>query len=188
MEPTSDSASWKRSIETSPPWRISAVLTLFAIFVATASVAEGPSRAQMRGLDEQVQEIKSDVLAISAELGDLEERLLFPSDTQVSVFVALEDGAEFRLDSLQVVMNGEAVARHIYSFKELEALQKGGVQRIYTGNLPTGGHALEVVYAGKRVNGDDFEGSGRIEFRKDAGPELLGVTIAADTMLTLGAW
>ena len=81
-----------------------------------------------RGLDEQVQEIKSDVLAIAAELNQLEERLLFPSNTQVAVFVSLADGETFRLDSVQIQLDGKPVAHHIYTFKELEALQKGGVQ------------------------------------------------------------
>ena len=80
-------------------------------------------------------EIKSDVLGIAAELGNLEERLLYPSHTQVAVFVALERDDGFRLDAVQIELNGEQASHHIYSFKELEAMQKGGVQRIYTGNV-----------------------------------------------------
>jgi hypothetical protein len=120
-----------------------ALVALLALLAAASSAgAEDASREQMRSLDEQVQEIKSDVLGIAAELTLLEEKLLFPSNTQVAVFVSLGQEEDFRLDSVEIQIDGEPVARHIYSFKELEALQKGGVQRIYTGNLPTGEHDL----------------------------------------------
>ena len=87
--------------------------------------AEEISKKQIKGLDEQVQEIKSDVLAIAAELNHLEERLLYPSNTQVSGFVSLKADDTVVLDALELRMNGEAVAYHLYSYKELEALKKG---------------------------------------------------------------
>lgn len=111
--------------------------------------AEEVSRDQIKGLDEQVQDIKKDVLAISAELTQLEEKLLYPSNTQVSLFVSFEKGAKFRLDAVKVKIDGKDVAHHIYTFKELEALQSGGVQRVYTGNIRAGEHALEVSLIAK---------------------------------------
>jgi hypothetical protein len=100
---------------------------------------------QMRGLDEEVQEIKSDVLRISQELSRLEEKLLYPSGTQVAVFVELGKGDPLRLDAVRLQIDGQLVAHYIYSFKELEALRKGGVQRLYVGNVTTGEHQLEVL-------------------------------------------
>ena len=146
----------------------------------------------MRSLDEQVQEIKSDVLGIAAELGRLEERLLYPSNTQVVVFVSLAEGETLRLDSVQIQIDGEPAARHIYSAKELEALQKGGVQRIYTGNLATGEHRLEVSVAGKLPGGGDFRGNQGFTFRKDAEPKLVGITLAGqgsgNASIQLAGW
>src|SRR5882672_2825272 len=104
---------------------------------------------QMRGLDEQIQEVKSDVLRIAAELNQLEEKLLYPSGTQVAIFVAMAKGDKMRLDAVRLQIDGQLVAHYIYSFKELEALRKGGVQRIYVGNVATGDHQLEVLVDGK---------------------------------------
>src|SRR3990170_1980902 len=104
----------------------------------TASAADDSYRAQMKGLDEQVQEIKSDVLSIDAELRRLEEKLLYPSNTHVALFVGLAKGEALRLDAVQIQLDGKLVAHYIYSFKEVEALQMGGMQRIYTGNIATG--------------------------------------------------
>lgn len=140
--------------------------------------AEGVSRAQIKGLDEQVQEIKGDVIAIAAELNQLEEKLLFPSQTQVAVFVSLAEGEEFRVDSLEVRLDGETVATHLYTFKELEALRKGGVQRIHTGNLRTGRHEMQVHLKGKAAGGSHFERNGAFEVQKDVGPAFVEIVLA----------
>lgn len=150
------------------------------------------SREKMRGLDQQVQEIKSDVLGIAEELSRLEEKLLYPSNTEVAVFVSLAEGEAFRLDSAHVFLDGEPVAHHIYSFKELEALKKGGVQRIYTGNIATGEHRLEVSVAGKRPGGEEVRTTEQLAFRKGVEPKLLGITLSGGgsggARIQLGDW
>lgn len=132
----------------------------------------------MRSLDGQVQEIKSDVLNIASELNTLEERLLFPSHTQVSLFVSIAENEDFRLDAVQIEINGELATHHIYSFKELDALQNGGVQKIYTGNLTTGEHNLLVTMTGKLKNGDDFSESGSFSLSKGVKPKSMGISLA----------
>jgi len=140
--------------------------------------AQDMSAQDMRSLDGQVQEIKSDVLSIAADLNALEERLLFPSDTQLAVFLAIEDDEDFRLDAVQIEINDELATHHIYSFKELEALQNGGVQRIYTGNVMTGQHDLGVTMIGKLKNGRDFSESQHFAFAKGVEPKALEITLA----------
>ena len=145
----------------------------------------------MRSLDQQVQEIKSDVLAIAAELSLLEERLLYPSGTQVAVFVSLAEGEEFRLDSVQIDVDGEPVAHHIYSFQELEALRKGGVQRLYTGNVQAGQHRLDVKVAGQLPGGRDFTGARSLQFTKEVEPKLVGLKLSGsegEAGIELGDW
>ena len=156
-----------------------------------ASVAVADSyREQMKGLDEQVQEIKSDVLSIDAELSRLEERLLYPSNTHFALFVGMGQGNPLRLDAMHVAIDGQQVAHYIYSFKELEALQQGGVQRIYTGNVTTGAHQLEVTVTGK-LDGKDYSRTERFTFDKRVEPKLVGITLAAPAAggtITIGDW
>src|SRR5215468_8854781 len=150
-----------------------------------------PEQQEMRGLDEQIQEIKSDALGIAAELNQLEEKLLYPSGTQVAIFVALAKGDQMRLDAVRLQIDGQLVAHYIYSFKELEALRKGGVQRIYVGNVSTGDHKLEVVVDGKLEGGADFSHTERFTFRKEEKPKLVGLTLAGSSgnnAITLGVW
>jgi len=150
--------------------------------------AESNDQKEMRGLDEQVQEIKSDVLAISSELSLLEEKLLYPSGTQVAVFIALAAGDPMRLDAVRLQIDGQLVAHYIYSFKELEALRKGGVQRIYVGNVATGDHQLEVLVDGKLGGGADFSRAEHFAFRKEVKPKLVGLTLAGNAPIALGEW
>ena len=140
--------------------------------------AQELSGNEMRSLDGQVQEIKSDVLNIASELSILEERLLYPSNTQIAVFVSIDKDEDFRLDAIQLEINGELATHHIYSFNELEALQKGGVQRIFTGNIPTGDHQLTITMMGKLKNGEDFTETDSFPFAKGIKPKALGVSLA----------
>jgi hypothetical protein len=171
-------------------WTVILSLTISG-FVA-AGRAEDASTQEMRSLDEQVQEIKSDVLGIAAELSRLEEKLLYPSSTELAVFVEIPGGDTFRLDAVQIHIDGQLATHYIYSFKELEALQNGGVQRVYTGNVATGQHQLEVAVNGKLKSGSDFSETATFEFAKGIEPKLLGMTLAApgsgQAAIQLGDW
>ena len=160
-------------------WLCMALFGVAILLVSVSTRAETVSKEQIKGLDEQVQEIKGDVLAIAAELNSLEERLLYPSNTQVSVFVSLKADDAFLLDSLELRMNGEAVAYHLYSYKELEALKKGGVQRIYTGNLSSGKHEVQVTMIGKSKGGSDLNHSESFWIEKSVRPKAVEINLAS---------
>ncbi len=155
------------------------VLGILVLALSQSALAQDASREQLKGLDEQVQETKSEVLSIAAELNQLEEKLLYPSNTQVALFVSLAQGETFRLDSVEIQLEGRPVARHIYTFKELEALQKGGVQNIYTGNLRIGAHELQVLMRGKSSGGGDIQQSGQFTIDKDIGPKIVEISLEA---------
>jgi hypothetical protein len=154
------------------------VISALLCICARPGSADDSARAQMKGLDEQVQEVKSDVLGIAADLNQLEEKLLYPSDTHLAVFVQLAHGETLRLDAVQIQIDGQLASHYIYSFKELDALRKGGVQRIYSGNIATGAHEIAVSVSGKLANGKDFSQSEHFPFTKEIKPKLLGVSLA----------
>jgi hypothetical protein len=154
------------------------VMLIALFFIRIPASGQEVSREQIKGLDEQVQEIKADVLSIAEQLNQLEERLLYPSNTHVAVFMSLAEGETFRLDSVEIQLDGKPVAHHIYTFKELEALQKGGVQRIYTGNIMAGAHDLQVSIQGKSSGGSDFQETGIFKVSKDVGPKVVEISLA----------
>ena len=93
---------------------------------------------------------------------------------------------------MQIQIDGQLVAHYIYSFKELEALRKGGVQRIYAGNVPTGAHQLDVSVAGKLDGGADYSHTEHFSFNKGVEPKLLGLTVSGPGSgrgpIELGNW
>jgi len=172
--------------------RVGRVLEIALVVSLAAGLAHAGAGEAMGGLDEQVQEIKSDVLGIANELRQLEEKLLYPSDTQVAVFVSLAEGDAVELSSVRIQIDGQPVAHHIYSFKELTALRKGGVQRVYTGNLQTGEHRIEVSMAGTLPGGSAFDQTESFPFQKNVEPKVVGLTLAGQTVggaqIQLGGW
>lgn len=172
-------------------WMMKGLKTVVAVVallvLAAPALAQEVTKEQIKGLDEQVQEIKSDALAIAAELKQLEEKLLYPSDTQVAVFVSMAGDEKVRLDAVEIQLDGKPAARHIYSFKELEALQKGGVQRIHTGNIMTGAHELQATFIGKTAGGSDFRKTETFTVSKEVGPKIVELTLANQNV-TLKDW
>lgn len=166
------------------------VLLLLLGVALSPAQQDDKQKQKMKSLDEEVQAIKSDVLRIAEELRRLEEKLLYPSGTQVAVFVALAKGDTMRLDAVRLQIDGQLVAHYIYSAKELEALRKGGVQRVYVGNVATGEHKLEVLVDGKLTNGTDYSRTEQFAFRKEIKPKLVELTIAGpdsgNTPIALG--
>ncbi len=154
------------------------VLAIFIMLAGSTAYGGDITKEQVKGLDEQVQEIKGDVLAISAELNQLEEKLMYPSNTEVSVFVSMKAGDNMRLDSIEVQMDGKPVATHIYSFKELDAIKKGGVQRVFTGNITTGAHDMKVTVMGKTSGGSDFTKTESFKVNKEVSPKIVEVALS----------
>jgi hypothetical protein len=155
------------------------ILAVSVFFFCLPAYGQEISREQIKGLDEQVQEIKTDVLSIAAELNQLEEKLLYPSNTQVALFVSMAESETFRLDSIEIELDGMPVAYHIYTFKELEALQQGGVQHLYNGNIRTGDHALQVSVTGKSGGGGDLKKTELFSVNKEVGPKIVEIALAA---------
>lgn len=151
------------------------LLCLSLVFVPL-NAAEQVTKEQIKGLDEQVQEIKKDVLGISAELNQLEETLLFPSNTQISFFVSLAKGAGFEPDAIMLKIDDKDVAHYIYSYKEVEALQKGGLQRVYTGNVRSGEHSVQVSVIGKSGGSKETE-TVTHKVTKGVGPQFVEIRL-----------
>lgn len=153
-------------------------LGLFVNLFASSVLAGEISKEQIKGLDEQVQEIKKDVLGISSELASLEEKLLYPSNTQVSVFVSFAEKAGFRLDAMDIKFDGEEVTHYVYTAREIEALRNGGVQRIYTGNISSGEHLVEVSFLGKSLLGGFYKENASYIFTKGVKPALVEIKLS----------
>jgi hypothetical protein len=144
---------------------------------STPPPAEGEPPADTRALDETVQDLKKDVVDLNKELFVLEEELLFPANTQVAVFVSMDIGTFFALDSLTLKIDNKEVANYLYTPREAEALLKGGVHRVYLGNLKVGEHQLVAIFNGKGPNETDYKRGANLKFEKGVGAKYLELKI-----------
>ncbi len=145
--------------------------------VRATPAAPGAGATNSATLDARAQEVKRDVIAINRDLQVLEEELLYPASTQVAVFVSLDVGKSFNLDAVQVKLDDKVVANYLYKPQELAALQRGGVQRVYLGNVSAGGHELVASFSGAGPNDRDYKRSATVKFDKGAEAKYIQLRI-----------
>jgi hypothetical protein len=144
---------------------------------APSGDAGAATAAGTRALDEQIQGLKKDVVDLNKDLFVLEEELLFPANTQVAVFVSMDVGDFFALDSVTLKIDNHDVSNYLYTPREVAALLKGGVQRLYVGNLKAGQHELVAFFNGKGPHDRDYRRAANIRFEKGVGAKYLELKI-----------
>ncbi len=149
--------------------------TLLLALVSAASA--GPTGNDAASLDADIQALKQDVIALNRDLYLLEEDLLYPASTQLAVFVSLDVGKFFSLDSVQLKIDDKIVSNYLYTGRELEALQRGGIQRLYMGNLKSGPHELVAIYTGKGPNGRDYRRGANLTVENGLGARFVELKI-----------
>lgn len=136
------------------------------------------SADSFKSLDEEVQALKKEVLDLNRELFVLEEELLFPANTQVAVFVSMDVGEFFALDSVTLKLDDKEVANYLYTEREAQALLKGGVHRVFIGNLKAGEHELVALFTGQGPHARDYRRGATIRLDKGVGAKYVELKIS----------
>jgi hypothetical protein len=144
---------------------------------AAAASAPVAASAPAAGLDKRIQDTKAEVIQLNRDLLVLEEELLFPANTQVALFVSMDVGKMFALDSVQVKVDDKLVANHLYTPMEVAALHRGGVQRLYLGNLKSGSHEVVAFFTGQGPHTRDYKRGTTIKFDKGREPKYIELRI-----------
>lgn len=144
---------------------------------ATPDASEASAMSETRALDQEVQSLKKDVVDLNRDLFVLEEELLFPANTQVAVFLSVDVGDFFALDSVTLKIDQKEVTNYLYTPREVDALLKGGVHRLFLGNLKVGQHELVAFFSGKGPNDRDYKRGATVKFEKGIGAKFLELKI-----------
>jgi hypothetical protein len=159
---------------------IPGALALIAGLAMAADASKAPPR-DPQGLDTRIQSLKQEAMELNRDLLVLEEELLFPAGTQVAVFVSLDVGTLFDLDSVELKLDNSMVTSYLYTERELRALQRGGVHRLYMGNLRTGKHELVAVFTGQGPRWRDYRRGTTLTFDKGTEPKYIELQIRDET-------
>ena len=136
-----------------------------------------PATAAAASLDDRIQDVKGEVIRLNRDLMVLEEELLFPANTQIAVFVSMDVGKLFSLDSVKVKLDNKDVTNYLYTPNEVAALHRGGVQRVFVGNLKTGEHEIVAFFTGKGPHDRDYKRGTTVKFDKGSEPKYIELQI-----------
>lgn len=158
-------------------------LGLMVVSAGLAMAADTPKTGPRdpQGLDTRIQSLKQEAMELNRDLLVLEEELLFPASTQVAVFISVDVGTLFDLDSVQLKFDNSVVTNYLYTEREAQALHRGGVHRLYMGNLKTGKHELVAVFVGKGPRWRDYRRGTTLTFDKGTDPKYIELRIRDET-------
>lgn len=161
-------------------------LFLFYLYVFSFSVyAEGEISADNteppEGVQQEIESLKNEVIDLNRDLFILEEDLLFSANTQVSVFLSIDVDKLFKLDSVQLKLDDKVVSNYLYTEREIKALKRGGVQRLYIGNLTSGEHELTAFFVGQGPSGRDYKRGTTKKIEKSGYAKYIELKIVGDS-------
>ncbi len=168
------SAAWAAD---APAGAASAPAAAAAASAPAAAASVPAAAASAASLDTRIQEAKGDVIRLNRDLLVLEEELLFPANTQVAVFLSMDVGKLFELGSVQVKLDDKIVANYLYTPLEVKALHRGGVQRMYLGNLKSGTHEIVALFTGGGPHFRDYKRGATVKFDKGTEPKYIELQI-----------
>lgn len=132
-------------------------------------------------LDKEMEDVKTALVELKRDLVILEEDLLFPASSQVSVFLSMDVGEFFQLDAVTLKLNGKEVTHHLYTDKQVDALYRGGVQKLFVGNVKQGENRVTAFFTGRGPQGRDYRRATTVEFDKGFEPTFIQLAISDNT-------
>ena len=157
-----------------------ALIGLLIVFSFSVSANDLPEEPALE-LDAEMEDVKKALVELKRDLVILEEDLLFPASSQVSVFLSMDVGDLFALDAVTLKLNGKEVTHHLYTEKQVDALYRGGVQKLYVGNAKQGDNRVTAFFTGRGPNGRDFKRATTVEFEKGFEPTFIELAINDST-------
>jgi len=136
--------------------------------------------AQQPAITPQVEDLKASVLNLNRDLLILEEELLYPPSNQIAVYLSMDLGQFFNLDAVKLEIDNKLVASELYTDKQTNALFRGGVQRLYIGNLKAGEHEISAFFTGRGPQ-QDYKRGAKLVINKAQTPLVLELKIIDST-------
>lgn len=154
-----------------------ALLTVPAKAQEAAGVSASTDVAAPGAAADDLEAVKRGLMTLRRDLVILEEELLFPASSQVAVFLSMDVGEFFQLDAVTVKLNGEEVTHHLYTERQVDALLRGGVQKLYLGNVRQGKHELTAFFTGRGPSQRDYRRAATVAFEKSFEPTFIELAI-----------
>lgn len=133
-----------------------------------------------QNLASQTEALKAKVIELNRDLFLLQEDVLYPASSRVALYVSMDMGQLFTLDSVKVKLNGDPVSSFLYTPNDVNALKRGAIQPLYLGNISTGEHELVAVFTGLGPQNRPFKRAVTLNFNKESTEKAFEIQIKDD--------
>ncbi|PIP81309.1 MAG: AraC family transcriptional regulator [Gammaproteobacteria bacterium CG22_combo_CG10-13_8_21_14_all_40_8] len=161
----------------------SLVLIFCCVFSWGTALSAEPKSAPSdpRGnLTQQSDEIKEQLIQLNRDLFLLEEDLLQPASTRVAVYLSMDDGSLFDLESIKLKIDNKFVSSFLYTDKDLQSLKRGAIQPLFQGNFASGEHEVVVFVTGVGPHQRAYKKAVNLKFNKEQGEKALKIQLVDD--------
>jgi len=148
---------------------------------ASTYAQDAQSSPEQSQLAEEIESLRQAMINLNRDLFILEEDLLFPASTQVAVYLSMDIGEYFALDSVEIKINGASATQYLYTERQVNALYRGGVQRLYVGNLGQGEHELTAFFIGIGPEEREYKRAVTLTFTKTDEPVAIELSVVDST-------
>lgn len=161
-------------------------LLALCILGMTASTGLLPvAQAQEAKLPDDLQSLKMDLITLNREITQLENELMFPS-AETAIVVSVEAGSGVKLVDINLSIDDKSAGYYYYSDAEFSALSKGGMHRLYAGNMNSGQHTIKAAITGYEPGGKEFQRTITYTFSKGAQRKVIEIKAGDNATRTQG--
>lgn len=151
-------------------------LILALTLCALPALAQTPPAAANHPAD-SAESLKQQALQLNRDLLILEEELLFPANSQMALYLSMDVGHYFQLDSVKVKLDDTFIASELYTAKQVDTLHRGGIQKLYLGNVRQGEHEISAFFTGIGPEGQAYKRAASLTVEKTTAPLVLELKI-----------
>lgn len=151
--------------------------------VQAASIQTEPELSEVSTVESQIASLQQALMSLSTDLLILEEDLLYPASSRVAIYLSMNLGELFKLDAVTLKLNGKDVAHHLYTTRQVNALYRGGVQKLFVGNAKQGENTLTAVFTGQGPHAREYKRATSLEFEQSFEPVFVELEITDSTVL-----
>ena len=169
----------------------SPAVSLAALCCLSFAAASHGEPATRQSLDQEVEQLKEDVLSLDRDMTTFDRELRHPSQARFAVFLAVDVERRVNIEEVSLWVDQTVVSLSRYNPAQQYALGQGGVQRFHLGNLSRGRHAVQARFKAKGPGGQTWEGEASISVLKHSNPTLVILQIVnagSQPQLRIAEW
>lgn len=148
---------------------------LLCVLLLTISLTASATNNQ--SIANKIEVLKQQAVLLHKDLAQLERDLVYPTTTQIAIYVSKKLTKDITIGSINLSIDGQDVASHIYTLEQNNALKLGGMQRLFMGNVAVGEHHFKITLKGIDSQNDITTIEGTAAYYKNAQPLSINVNL-----------